>query len=150
MSEPLDDDRMGAWQAFLRAHRRLLDQLAGELAEARDLPLTWYDVLVNVAGAPQGRIRMSELADGVLLSQSGLTRLVDRMVGAGLVDRVPCPTDRRGLLVVLTPEGRAALRDAAPVHLSGVARHFGAHLDDEEAVVLRAALERVVAALPER
>ncbi len=144
MPTPLDAPRLGAWRAFLVAHRHLLDRLADELDEERGLPLTWYDVLVNLAEAPGGRLRMSELAERVLLSQSGLTRLVDRMASDRLVERARCPTDRRGMFVVMSDAGRSALHEAAPGHLDGVARHFGTHLSDEEARVLRAALERII------
>jgi DNA-binding MarR family transcriptional regulator len=147
MPGPLDADRLAAWRAFLTAHRHLVDRLAAELAEDQDLPLAWYDVLVNLDEADGDRLRMADLADRILLSQSGLTRLVDRMGGAGFVSREQCPTDRRGTFVVLTPEGRAALHRAAPVHLSGVAAHFGDLLSDEEARVLRDALDRVAGTL---
>lgn len=147
MDPRLDGERMAAWRAFLAAHRQLLEQLTEELAEARDLPLTWYDVLVSLEESPADRLRMTELAERIMLSQSGLTRLVDRMATNGLVRREQCPTDRRGTFVALTAAGRAALHDAAPVHLAGVAEHFAAQLDDTEARTLRVALERVADSL---
>jgi DNA-binding MarR family transcriptional regulator len=146
----LEPDRLAAWRGFLVAHRRLLDRLADELDEARGLPLGWYDVLVNLSEADGGRLRPTELAERVLISASGLTRLVDRMAEAGLVARERCPTDRRGSFVVLTADGRRTLEEAAPVHLDGIARHFAAHLDDEEAAVLRRAFARIDAALGRR
>lgn len=93
---------------------------------------------------------MRDLADRVLLSRSGLTRLVDRMVDADLVYRSPDPDDRRGTLACLTPAGTSALRAAAPVHLRGVQEHFGSVLQDDEVEVLRAAMERVANGQPTR
>jgi DNA-binding MarR family transcriptional regulator len=93
---------------------------------------------------------MNDLAAAVLLSRSGLTRLVDRLVTAGLVERRACPSDRRGALAALTDEGLAALRRAAPVHLRGIEAHFASELADEELPVLQAALDRVLAAAPSR
>jgi DNA-binding MarR family transcriptional regulator len=89
---------------------------------------------------------MQELSESVLLSKSGLSRLVDRMEEAGLVRRERCEDDRRGWFTVLTEQGRSALRRAAPIHLRGIQEHFARHLDDEEARVLATALARVSAA----
>src|SRR5438045_3780930 len=105
---------MAAWRLFLEAHAALVEVLAAELERERGLPLTWYDVLVQLAEAPDGRLRMQDLARSVLISKSGLTRLVDRMERAGMVERQPCPSDLRGTFAVLTDAGRAALRGAAP------------------------------------
>ena len=142
-------DRIAVWRSFLRAHASLTGRLEQELQSERDLPLAWYDVLLNLHEAG-GSQRMQELARSVLLSKSGLTRLVDRMEAAGLLRREQSPSDRRGTLAVLTPEGKAALRRAAPVHLRGIEEHFARHLSDEEVVVLQRALDRVVAASRER
>src|SRR4029450_7725563 len=116
-----------------------------ELVAERGLPLSRYDVLLNLAEAPGGRLRMQELSASVLLSKSGLSRLVDRMVEAGLVRRERCEDDRRGWFAVLTDQGRSALRRAAPVHLRGIQEHFVCHLEPEEAPVLATALARGVA-----
>ena len=142
----LDDARLEAWRAFLRAHATVTATLERELLEARNLPLAWYDVLVQLGSAPDGRLRMQDLARAVLFSRSGLTRLVDRMAAAGLVAREPYPHDRRGRFAVLTPAGRRLLRDASGVHLRGIAEHFGRPLSDAQAVALRRALEAVLAA----
>jgi DNA-binding MarR family transcriptional regulator len=103
-------------------------------------------VLLNLAEAPEGRLRMQELSASVLLSKSGLSRLVDRMVEAGLVRRERCEDDRRGWFAVLTDQGRSALRRAAPIHLRGIHEHFTSHLRPEEVKALTSALSRVVAA----
>jgi DNA-binding MarR family transcriptional regulator len=141
-----DSERLAVWRLFLEAHAAVTDRLGRELEERSGLPLTWYDVLVQLAGAPGRRLRMRDLAHAVLLSRSGLTRLVDRMVAAGLVCREAAESDRRGAEAVLTEAGRAALRRAAPVHLRGVQEHFAAHLGEEALPHLREALTAVVAA----
>ena len=137
---------MGAWRAFLTAHARVGEVLERELEAECGLPLTWYDVLVQLSEAPSQRLRMHDLAHAVLLSRAGLTRLVDRMTAAGLVERVACEEDRRGVFVALTPAGVKRLRAAAPAHLRGVATHFTGHLSEAEADTLRATLMRIATA----
>ncbi|PRY46816.1 MarR family transcriptional regulator [Umezawaea tangerina] len=112
------------WQSFLRAHARITRTLEAELIAEQRLSLAAYDVLVQLAEAPQHRLRMTELADAVLLSRSGVTRLVDRLERAGLVGRERADGDGRGIVAVLTPAGVERLRVAAGTHLAGVARHF--------------------------
>lgn len=141
-----DEHRLGAWRSFLHGHLVLTGVLEREMEAETGLPLTWYDVLLNLNEAG-GQLRMQELARSIVLSKSGLTRLVDRMVAAGYLSREPAEGDRRGLLAVLTPEGKEALRRAAPVHLRGIEEHFGRHVSDEEAAVVRAVFDRVRAAL---
>lgn len=137
--------QLRAWRAFLEAHARVIEVLAKELRDETDLPLSWYDVLVQLSEAPDDQLRMQELAEAVLLSKSGLTRLIDRMERAGLVARVACSDDRRGTYAQLTTAGRERLRDAAPVHLRGVREHFGDRFDDTEAATLERLLGRVAA-----
>lgn len=139
----LDEVEMAAWRNFLTAYRRVIDRLGAELRDHEDLPMSWYDVLVQLSEAPGGALRMLDLADAVLLSKSGLSRLVDRMEGAGLVRRETCAGDGRGVLAVLTDAGLARLEQAAPTHVHGVRRHFIDVLDRDETAVLAAALERV-------
>ncbi|MFT5223863.1 MAG: DNA-binding MarR family transcriptional regulator [Glaciecola sp.] len=139
-------DQLHAWRAFLESHAALIELLTIELDRSHDLPLTWYDVLVNLSEADDHRLRMQELAAGIVLSKSGLTRLVQRMQDAGLVQREPCPGDRRGVFAVMTAAGYARLREAAPAHIDGVARHFAANLTDQEVRVLGVALTKVKAA----
>lgn len=140
-------ERMAAWRALIEAHGALLCRLEQELEAERGLPLSWYEVLLRLSAAEGGRLRMSELAGSVLLSRSGVTRLVDRMERAGLVRRETCPSDRRGAFAALTPAGKAALRRAAPVHLRGIEEHFARYITDEEARVLASALGRVLRAV---
>lgn len=138
------DTRLQAWRTFLEAHARVVRQLEQELEAAVDLPLTHYDVLVQLAAADVRRLRMSELADRLLLSRSGVTRLVDRLVDDGLVERVSCDSDRRGAWASLTDAGHERLRSAAPVHLRGVAEHFLDRLTRDELGQLDRLLRRVV------
>ena len=140
----VDEERLAAWQQFLRAHAVVTQALESELMRAQDLPLAWYDVLVTLNDVPRGRLRMQELAARVMFSRSGLTRLVDRMVQAGLLAREPSPGDRRGMFAVITPDGRKRLRAASGVHLRGVYEHFARHLDDRDVACLRDALGRVL------
>jgi DNA-binding MarR family transcriptional regulator len=129
---PLVGEELAAWRGLLRAHAALTGALDAELLEAHGLPLTSYEVLLFLAGASEGRMRMSELADSVLLSRSGLTRLVDRLARAGLLERVRCDEDARGWFAAITPRGRALFDEARDTHLSGVRRLFIARLSDEE------------------
>jgi DNA-binding MarR family transcriptional regulator len=119
-----DDERLLSWRAFLRTHAHIVRQLEQDLQVNHKIALASYDVLVQLAEAPGHRLRMAELADAVLLSRSGLTRLVDRLQREGLVERQPDPEDARGLFTVLTTAGRQALREAAVVHLAGVSRLY--------------------------
>ena len=141
-----DPASLSAWRLLLEAHATVTELLENELVAERGLPLSRYDVLLNLAEAPDSRLRMQELSASVLLSKSGLSRLVDRMVEAGLVRRERCQDDRRGWFAVLTDQGRSALRRAAPVHLRGIQEHFTRHLEPEEVEAMTAALKRVVAA----
>jgi DNA-binding MarR family transcriptional regulator len=146
----LSDEQLGAWRAFVRAQSLVLEVLASELEEERGMPLPFYDVLVHLSEAPDGRLRMRELAGAVLLSRSGLTRLVDRMEQAGYVAREACPSDRRGAYAAITDAGRRALTEAWPVHARGVLEHFLAPLGPEELGVLRQALGRIADAAAAR
>jgi DNA-binding MarR family transcriptional regulator len=139
---------LDAWRSFLRAHARVTRLLDAELTAECDLPLGSYEVLVHLVEAPDRRLRMTELADRVLLSRSGLTRLVDRMEREGLIERQSCPTDLRGTLAVLTEAGYERLRGAAPTHLRGVREHLVDQLTPDELRVLGEALGRVAGECP--
>lgn len=144
--EDVRPHQLAAWRSFLEAYAVTLDLLERDLKDREGLPLTWYDVLVQLAEAPDGQLRMQDLAEMVLLSKSGVTRLVDRMERDGLVARTRCDDDRRGTFAQLTPEGRQRLRRAAPIHLGGVQDHFAGYLDDDEAATLAALLGRIAEA----
>ena len=137
------EPQLAAWRALLEAHARTTEVLARELRDEVGLPLSWYDVLLQLNEAPDQRLRMQELADAVLLSKSGLTRLVDRMERDGLVARSACSDDRRGTFAELTTAGRDRLRSTAPTHLRGVREHVADLLDDQEAAILERLLRRL-------
>jgi DNA-binding MarR family transcriptional regulator len=136
------------WRSFLRAHARLTRCLETELVADQRLSLAAYDVLVQLEEAPGRRLRMTELADAVLLSRSGVTRLVDRLERAGLVVRERADGDGRGVVAVLTPAGLDRLREASGTHLAGIARHFVAVLEDAELTVFGETCERLADAQP--
>lgn len=142
-----DDDGVAAWAALLRCHAGLVARLEQELQVARGLSLAWYDVLLVLASAPERRLRMTELGERVVVSRTRVSRIVDEMVGAGLVVRQPDPADRRSWFASITPKGRSILRRAAPVYLRGIDSHFSRHLSTEEKRVLRQGLERVLSTL---
>ena len=140
---------VGAWSLLLRTHAALVPRLSRTLEVAQGLPLSWYDVLLELNTAPGRRLRMQELGNRVVLSRSQASRVVDELARAGLACREPDPADRRATYAVLTDAGRAALRAAAPVYLAGIDEHFTRHLTDEELSVLRQGLTRVLAAAEE-
>lgn len=145
----MDDRSMRAWRLFLEVHARVVNRLELELRDETGMPLTWYDVLVQLSEAPDQRLRMQELARRVLISKSGLTRLVDRLCAAGYLAREPDPEDGRGTLAVLTTSGRSALRAAAPFHLAGIERAFSSRLTAKDADAVAAAMQRVLDGLDE-
>lgn len=136
------DWRVGVWRSFLRAHAAVVQRLERELLTEVGLPLPWYDVLLQLMEAPGGRLRMAELADQVLLSRSGLTRLIDRLQAEGLVRRERSKDDARGTFTVITDAGKARLRAASPSHLTSIYREWVQHFDDEELQVLGRLLSR--------
>ena len=135
---------LGAWRGMLRIHTALIRALDAELDAAHGLPLTSYDVLIYLQNAPQKRLRMAELADSVLLSRSGVTRLVDRLEREGLLVRDACDDDGRGLYAVLTRKGEEVLERARPTHLAGVRERFLSHFSEDELEQMAAYWERVL------
>jgi DNA-binding MarR family transcriptional regulator len=134
-----------AWGGFLRAHAVLVRRLDAELRATHNLPLSSFDVLFQLALAPGGRLRLSELADRVVITQSGISRLVDRLEREGLVRRETDPEDRRSYHAVLTSEGEARLCRAQPTHVAGVRRYFLGHFPSAELATLGAGWRRVLA-----
>ncbi len=132
-----------AWATLLRAHATLMRRLEADLAEATGLALADFDVLAQLAQAG-GELRMAELADRALISRSGMTRRVGRLVDEGLVRRANDDADKRGVVVALTDAGVARLTETAPVHLRGVRDLFIAQLDEQELAALNSALDKVV------
>jgi DNA-binding MarR family transcriptional regulator len=142
----LTDRELFAWRGFLRAHTALTRELDAELLAAHGLPLTSYEVLLFLADAPGGRMRMSELAESVLLSRSGLTRLADRLAGYGLIERAQCTEDARGWFAAITPKGREVFDEARKTHLDGVRRLFVGSFSQDELETLGSCLERLAPA----
>lgn len=132
MRPALSARELSVWRTFLRAHASITRQMEHDLAEQHMLPLPSYDVLLQLAESPQRRLRMTDLADRVLLSRSGLTRLVDRLSKDGLVERESCPSDARGTFTVITETGLTRLREAAPTHLAGIQEHVTSRLSPSE------------------
>ena len=123
------DPRLAPWRAFLLAHARVSRRLDEELRAEHDLSVAEYDAILTIAQAPDRRIRMGLLAEEVLLSKSGVTRLIDRLVQDGLVERSACLADARGAEAVLTERGLDRLRSASRTHLRGISEHFLAVMD---------------------
>jgi DNA-binding MarR family transcriptional regulator len=142
-STKLSDTEMRAWQALLHAHHQVVDTLDRELEEEHDLTLAEYDVLLRLARAPDRALRMTELAGRVLMSPSGLTRLVDRLETRGLAKRREDDRDGRVTFARLTEAGRRELRAAARTHLRGIRRHFTAMLTEKQLRDVAASLEAV-------
>src|SRR6266702_3370310 len=131
-------ERLRAWRLYFESALALLDVLESDAG----IPLRWYDVLVQLEESPEG-IPMNALAERILYSKSGFTRVVDRMEEAGLVRRVRPEHDRRSILVVLTKEGSDTMGNARRYHRDGIERHFSQHLSDHEIKTLTRALEKI-------
>jgi DNA-binding MarR family transcriptional regulator len=142
----LDDAEMAAWLAFLEVSHLLERRIEQQLRQDAGLSHAQYEILSRLESAEDGRLRMSELADVIIVSRSGLTYQITQLEKAGLVRREKCPSDERGVLAVLTSAGRAALRRAAPGHLR-VVRHY---LVDALTLAQRAALSDGLAAARDR
>jgi len=140
----LSEPELRVWLAFLSAQHSLLTSLDGELQREHGISLPYYEVLLFLSRAPDRRMRMAELARSVLLSPSGLTRLVDRMVADGTVERLPCPGDARAANAHLTDKGFAKLRRAARTHVRGIREHFLDRLDEDQREGFRCTLERLI------
>lgn len=143
MDIELEQSRLVAWRSFLMAHAALINQIERELLEAGVVPLSWYDVLFALYDAPGQRLRMNELASAIVLSRSGLTRLVDRLEVEGLLTRERSVSDRRGAFAVLTEKGLEAMRKAWPVYARGIEEYFARFLSDEEARILTGVFQRM-------
>jgi DNA-binding MarR family transcriptional regulator len=135
---------LGAWRGFLRVHSALVKALDAELLAEHDLPLSSYEVLIHLQSAPGHRRRMAELADSVLLSRSGMTRLVDRLERDGLLERDTCTSDGRGCFAVLTEKGETLLTRARATHLDGVRAGFLRHFSEDELQSFRGFWERIL------
>lgn len=137
------DPRLAPWRAFLAAHALVTRRLDEELRAEHDLSLAEYDTLLAIAWSPHRRIRMRTLADSILLSKSGVTRLIDRLVADGLVERSACASDARGAEAVLTELGLDRLRAASRTHLRGIDAHFLDAVDDGDLDVIERSMRSV-------
>jgi len=131
------------WQTFLSVHRQLVELLAEQMQADHQLPLDWFDVLIHLADAPGRQLRQRELRDRLLLSESGVSRLLARMASAGVLERTPADDDRRGVAVALTDKGTAALVAATGSHLELVDQLFTDKLTAAEAVALQHILAKL-------
>ena len=134
---------MRTWRAFVGAHSRVVPILDDELAREIGLSLTQYEVLLWLQDSPGGSMRMSELAERVIMSPSGVTRAIDHLQRRGLVERKVCSSDRRGFLAVVTKEGRTQLRRASKIHIRGIREHFTDKLTPTQLEQLSSILETV-------
>jgi DNA-binding MarR family transcriptional regulator len=142
-AELLNEEELAAWRGMLRAHAELTKELDAELAREHNLPLSSYEVLLYLADAPEGRMRMAELADSVLISRSGLTRLVDRLEREGLLKRERCESDARGYFAEITPKGRRLFDAARRTHLDGVRARFLSRFSRDELRALGALWQKL-------
>jgi DNA-binding MarR family transcriptional regulator len=137
------DPRLDVWRTFLQAHARLFRRLDDELRQEHGLSLPEYEALMHIGRAPGRRLRMSQLAQQVLLSKSGVTRLIDRLVADGFVERSTCSSDARGAEAVITAAGLERLRAAADTHLGGIDRYFVSALTAEELGIIARTMQSV-------
>jgi DNA-binding MarR family transcriptional regulator len=133
--------------AQLKVHGALVPRLDRELQETHGLPLTWYDVLLEINSSPERRLTMGQLGSVTAVSRTRVSRVVDELVRAGLVTREANPHDGRSAFASLTPAGRATLHKAAPTYVASVHREFADHLSGREAEVLARALRKVLATI---
>ncbi len=144
LAEPAACSRVPrAWSGMLRIYNRLMHELDGELEAAHGLSLAEFDVLIQLDEAPERRMRMADLAEAVLLTRSGVSRLVDRLESRALVERARCPSDARGLNALLTDAGAALLAEAAATHLTGVRSRFVERLAAEDVARLESIWEQL-------
>jgi DNA-binding MarR family transcriptional regulator len=142
----LSDIELRAWQALLHAHHDITRKLDGELRREHGLSFDAYDVLLRLARAPGGGLRMTDLAERVMVPQSTLTRRVDRLVEQGLVERERPTADARAMLARLTRQGRRVLARAARTHLDGIRRHYTGRLSAAQLAAVAEALEVIAGA----
>jgi DNA-binding MarR family transcriptional regulator len=143
MSKKAETNEFEVWRVFLKSHVTVIRLIEAEMEAAGCLPLSSYDVLLTLSIAEGRKLRMHEIADGVVLSRSGLTRLVDRLEKDGLLRRERSDNDRRGAYAVLTEKGLDALRQSWKTYALEIRRHFLELLSEDEVAVLTTALTRV-------
>ena len=140
-----EEQYLEPWEYFLRLNAEIVSRIEKRLSSAGQIPLTWYDVLLVVNDAPSGSLRMSEIADKIVLSRSALTRSVDKLVDEGFLRREKCPEDRRGAIAIITEKGKQALDQAWPVYREGVKDLFARGLEESDLRSLLRVFEKVYA-----
>lgn len=139
-----DTDPIAAWRCVLLTRERVVRAIEQDLRDAGQIPLTWYDVLLELNAAPARALRMQDLGDRVVLSRSRVSRLVDELEHHGYVERRPDHADGRATLATMTPAGRQAFRNAAKVYLRGIEQHFTRHIPRNDRHTIVDALQRVL------
>lgn len=140
---PSGDDRVVLFGLLLETNARLSRSLGLELEASCELPLAWFDVLLQLRKSPDGRLKMNQIADAIVHSTGGTTRLIDRLEEAGFVERQLCPSDRRAIHVEITELGNRKLDDALSVHLGYLQDNIASRLDDEERKTLSSLLTKL-------
>lgn len=138
-----DPKYVDAWGCLLRLQSRVVARIEEDLKEEGEISLTWYDVLLSLENAPENRLRMSEIADRIVLSRSALTRSVDKLEAEGYLRRERCSHDERGAYAVLTKKGQGALAEARPVYWAGIKKYFASKLTDADISNLERILEKI-------
>jgi DNA-binding MarR family transcriptional regulator len=139
--ERLTELELSSWRSFIKAHAKMIEIIEQDLASEKRVPLTTYDVLIALFEAPDRKLRLGDLNKKVVLSKSGLTRLVDRMEREGFIRRQKSKEDKRGSYAALTDEGERALRTAWPIYARGIKEYFAALLSEEQLIRLKESLD---------
>ncbi|WP_035841203.1 MarR family winged helix-turn-helix transcriptional regulator [Kitasatospora azatica] len=137
------DEGLEAWRAMLLAHSAALRAIEADVQRGGSIPLTWYDVLLELRAAGPGGLRMQELSDRVVLSRTRVSRLVDEMAKQDLVQKSPDANDKRVVWASITAAGEQAFRETAPVYVRGIRQHFSSFLTEDETEVVAKALLKV-------
>jgi DNA-binding MarR family transcriptional regulator len=145
----LDSAQNALWKLFLTAHTRLVDRVEQDFRQAELPPFEWYDVLIALKQAPDQQLRLSELAEQLLVNRTNVTRLADRLENAGLIQRKVCKDDRRGAFAVLTKAGLEMQQKMWTVYSQSIAQYFGRHLTQKDTVAFTKALNSMLTALDE-
>jgi DNA-binding MarR family transcriptional regulator len=143
MKKP-SEKKIDSWAGLIRAQTYLLEQIAMEFKQAELPPLEWYDVLLELKRAPEGKLRFNEIGARILLSKSNISRLIDRLEKEKLLVREHCGDDRRGLYAVITEKGRELQKAMWPVYASAINKHFASKLSEAEAKVILSLMQRLI------
>ncbi|QMV42363.1 MarR family winged helix-turn-helix transcriptional regulator [Cohnella cholangitidis] len=137
----VSEDELSAWRYFIKSHAKIIESIEQDLAEQKRVPLTTYDVLIALFESPERKLRLGDLNKKVILSKSGLTRMLDRLEKEGLLQREKSAEDRRGAYAILTAAGESELRRAWPVYAKGIKKYFALPVSEEDRQTLRKILE---------